>query len=49
MNKKRVALICFVLFLTTLTACRKKTRQQKKIDRATKARIISNFHCTPAT
>jgi hypothetical protein len=40
---KKIALVCLVVLLTMLAGCRKKTRQQKKIDRVTKERIISNF------
>ncbi|HLC07380.1 MAG TPA: hypothetical protein VJJ26_04280 [Candidatus Babeliales bacterium] len=40
---KKILLLCFALLLAILPSCRKKTRQQKKIDKATKERIISNF------
>jgi len=42
MDKNIILLLC-VLLLAIAPACRKKTRQQKKVDKATKERIISNF------
>ncbi len=39
----RIILLLALILLALLPNCRKRTRQQKKIDKATKERIISNF------
>ena len=41
MNKKMALMLCGLL-LIIISSCRKKSRQQKKIDQATKERIINN-------
>lgn len=42
MDMKTIMLLC-TLLLTLLPSCRKRTRQQKKDDKITKERIVSNF------
>ncbi len=40
---KRIAIILCAALLAIFPGCRKKTRTQKKIDKVTKERIVSNF------
>jgi len=42
MDMRTIMLLC-TLLLTLLPNCRKRTRQQKKADKITKERIVSNF------
>lgn len=42
MDMRTIMLLC-TLLLALLPNCRKRTRQQKKVDKITKERIVSNF------
>ncbi len=39
----KLGLLLSILLLILVPSCRKRTRQQKKIDKVTKERIVNNF------